>query len=146
MRTIRSSAIALLVLAGIGSLTATAKAGPQRDVAFVANCYRQYLQRDPEPEGLRGWVSQLRAGATRDQIRAGIVSSDEYYMLQGGTDRDFVIGLYADILGRKAARPEIDGWVRAIRDHDGDRRDVTYDFFIRARDELDRRPYQRSRR
>jgi Domain of unknown function (DUF4214) len=139
MRTIRNTAIILAVLAGVGWLTPLAQASPQRDVAFVANCYRQYLQRDPEPEGLRGWVDQLRVGATRDQVRAGILSSDEYYALHGNTDRGFVIGLYADVLGREAARPEIDGWVRAIREHGGDRTAVTYDFVIKAREELNRR-------
>jgi hypothetical protein len=137
MRLISNMGIVVVVLAAMAS---SAQASPRQDVAFVANCYRQYLQRDPEPDGLRGWVDQLRGGASRDQVRAGILASDEYYALQGGNDRDFVIGLYRDVLGRDAARSEVDGWVQAIRGHGGDRRDVTYDFVISARDELRRRP------
>jgi hypothetical protein len=140
MRLIRGTVIVVVALAGVGFLAPNVQASPRQDVAFVANCYRQYLQRDPEPGGLRGWVDQLRGGASRDHVRAGILASDEYYMLQGGSDREFVIGLYRDVLGRDAARQEVDGWVQAIREHGGDRRDVTSDFVIGAREELRRRP------
>ncbi len=40
-----------------------------------------------------------------------VVTSDDYYQSQGGTDRDWITALYRDILGRKPAAWEVDFWL-----------------------------------
>jgi hypothetical protein len=44
------------------------------------------------------------------QAQAEYLSSNDYYEAQGGTPRDYVIGLYADVLGRPPSEAEIQRW------------------------------------
>jgi hypothetical protein len=47
------------------------------DEAFVAELYRQFLNREPDPDGLMHHVHQLRSGASKMEIAAAILSSRE---------------------------------------------------------------------
>src|SRR5262249_14926584 len=54
------------------------------------------------------------AGATIDQVKAGILGSDEYFSTRAnGTLNGFVSALYYDVLGRSGTPSEIQGWVLA---------------------------------
>jgi hypothetical protein len=48
-----------------------------------------------------------------------VVTSDEYYRAQGGTDQQWIAALYRDILGREPAVSEVEFWIRwkEIRDN-----------------------------
>ena len=43
------------------------------DPDFVTSLYRE-----PDAGGLAGWVSQLQAGMSREEIRQGFLASEEY--------------------------------------------------------------------
>jgi hypothetical protein len=45
--------------------------------AFVAEAYREFLDREPDPQGLRQHVRALRAGIPKIAVIAAIVQSDE---------------------------------------------------------------------
>lgn len=51
---------------------------PAADADFVTRCYRQILQREPDPRGLRRNVMALQAGTTRGDTVLALVRSGEY--------------------------------------------------------------------
>jgi hypothetical protein len=62
---------------------------------FVSEAYRDLLHREVDPAGLAFWNSQLAQGATREQVIAGIQSTQEYREVE-------VNGLYEQYLHRSA--------------------------------------------
>lgn len=69
--------------------------------------YRQYLGRRPDATGMIGWTDMFRRGAPDEEVLGGILSSDEYYQRKGATDRDWVRGIYQDLLRRPPTRDEM---------------------------------------
>lgn len=57
---------------------ALAEEDPQSDREFVTGLYRDLLGREPDAGGLAGWVSQLQAGMSREEVRQGFLASEEY--------------------------------------------------------------------
>jgi uncharacterized protein DUF4214 len=80
----------------------------------VNGLYLHYLKRAAEPLGLQYWSGVLAGGGTIEQVIDGIVSSPEYFALQGNSNSGFVQGLYQDILGRTASPGEVQGWVNGL--------------------------------
>jgi hypothetical protein len=80
----------------------------------VTAMYKLYLQRSPDPGGEHAWTSFLLAGGTLEQVTEGLVSSQEYYVLQGGTNQGFLTGLYEDVLKRYPSTGELAGWETAL--------------------------------
>ncbi|HZZ82396.1 MAG TPA: DUF4214 domain-containing protein, partial [Gemmataceae bacterium] len=72
--------------------------------------YLRYLDRAADPPGQQHWVGVVQAGGTFEQVAEGLVSSQEYYVLQGGTDQGFVTGLYHEVLNRNPSTAELAGW------------------------------------
>jgi Domain of unknown function (DUF4214) len=68
--------------------------------AAIEDLYERYLNRPADSDGLALWVGFLGTGGTIKQVAASILASPEYYQLQGGTDADFLAGLYQDTLSR----------------------------------------------
>lgn len=56
------------------------------DVGFVTELYREFLEREPEAEGLEGHLHLLRSGLTRYQIVAGIAGSQEALQKMNGSE------------------------------------------------------------
>ncbi len=66
----------------------------------VQALYERYLHRAADPQGLSGFVSFLMKGGTVEQAAAALVSSNEFFTVQGGgTVAGFVTALYNDALG-----------------------------------------------
>lgn len=80
----------------------------------VSAMYQLYLQRVPDAGGAQHWVSFLQAGGTLEQVAAGLTSSQEYFVLHGGTNQGFITGLYANVLNRSASTGEIATWETAL--------------------------------
>jgi hypothetical protein len=73
--------------------------------------YTKYLRRPANPFGAQAWTNFLRAGGTLEQMAAQFTSSQEFYVLQGGTNQDFITGLYGYMLGRyNTSAGEIASW------------------------------------
>jgi hypothetical protein len=62
----------------------------------VDELFLQFLNRHADPDGLRGFVAALDAGATLDSVRSSIAGSEEYYRDHGGTSDGFLEALYGN--------------------------------------------------
>jgi len=101
----------------------------------VAQWYQRYLRRDADPYA-GGWVQALQQGQQPEQVLAGILASDEYYRIAGGTPRGFVRQLYEDVHGRRPTPQEADHWARRI--YSESRTDVAYAILTRGARNWDR--------
>ena len=82
---------------------------------LVTDIYARYLNRIPDAGGLAGWTQQMADGTTGKEIEAEILGSHEYYLLQGGTDKNFVtIALFANVLHRNANDADTNYWLTAL--------------------------------
>ncbi|MCC2232654.1 DUF4214 domain-containing protein, partial [Lachnospiraceae bacterium CLA-AA-H215] len=59
------------------------------DEEFVARCYRTFLNREADANGLMAWMLLLKKGQSRESILDGFIGSDEFTKLcaQYGIDR-----------------------------------------------------------
>ena len=80
----------------------------------VTAMYKLYLQRSPDTAGEQAWTDLLVAGGTLEQVAEGLVSSQEFYVLQGGTNQGFLTRLYQDVLRRGPSTGELAGWETAL--------------------------------
>jgi hypothetical protein len=80
----------------------------------VVALYRHYLQRNPDMGGQQAWTNSLLAGGTLEQVAEALVSSQEYFILQGGTNQGYITGLYRDVLDRALSAAELAGWEAAL--------------------------------
>ncbi|MBD2860871.1 DUF4214 domain-containing protein [Paenibacillus oceani] len=104
---------------------------------FVAACYRELLNRAPDPDGLDSYVRQLHAGTSKLNVLASLMRSEEAEQLyRSGPSstsgkrrpsaadifRDlytrspdkYVQGLYEELLGRKADSPGMKSFVKQL--------------------------------
>lgn len=72
--------------------------------------YPRYLNRPAGPQDQQNWVTFIQAGGTFEQVAAALAASQEFYVLNGGTDQGFITGLYADVLNRSATTAELAYW------------------------------------
>jgi FkbM family methyltransferase len=74
--------------------------------AIVRGLYRGFLGREPDPAGLQYWRERLGAGASPDELLAGLMASAEYREAHGGGGKDLpalkrrVSDAVAGLLGR----------------------------------------------
>jgi hypothetical protein len=65
----------------------------------VNDLYLRLLGRPADPASLTLGAASLSAGGSLDQLEAGILGSDEYFRLHGGTNAGFLQGLGQDVFG-----------------------------------------------
>lgn len=120
---------------GRGTWTAALASGtPRRAVAdaitgseefrsgLIIDAYQTYLQRYPDAAGLQFWLSQMSAGMTIQQLRAGFIASDEYVARldsQYGwpsvmAKEDWIDAVYEDVLGRGASHADLEFWLNHL--------------------------------
>jgi hypothetical protein len=80
----------------------------------VVAMYKHYLQRNPDTGGQQAWTNFLAAGGTFEQMAEALASSQEYFVLQGGTNQGYITGLYRDVLNRAPSTAELVGWETAL--------------------------------
>lgn len=64
---------------------------------------------------VREWASSLARGTSPDEVRAGILASDEYYAVRGQSSEAYVNALYRSVLGRPAEPAGLRLWTNALR-------------------------------
>ncbi len=88
----------------------------------ITDFYRNTLNREPDAEGLQGWISAARSGMPVAQIASAFYASPEYFSTTGESDyRTWVSDLYLKLLLRAPDESGLDGWVNAL--NQGMRRD-----------------------
>ena len=85
------------------------------DPSFVGLVYRNVLGRDPDPDGYRYWVDQLRNGMARGRVMVGFSDSPEFIRstatvgpqsaFEGSIERAFLA-----VLRRGPTAPELQRW------------------------------------
>jgi Tol biopolymer transport system component len=83
---------------------------------FVTGEYRQFLKREPDPVGLQAWVDGMLAGLYSDErVEASFLNSVEYVTAHNGIGRDWLLGMYHDLLGRTTVGDdEVNGWLGVL--------------------------------
>lgn len=84
---------------------------------FVLNLYRKVLEREPDEDGFKFWVTALqekRMSAT--EVAGSFYFSDEYREL-GKTREQYVRDLYQGLLGREPSMFEKLTWLDAYKDY-----------------------------
>lgn len=74
--------------------------------SFVNWAYQHFMDRAPDTAGFDFWVAKMQAGVTNEQIEATFLAAPEYIAGHGGSDVNWVIGMYHDLLHRA---PEVQG-------------------------------------
>ncbi len=69
----------------------------ERRMRCLENFYRAYLQRVPSPGEIGYWLGMLLRGATLESVQAEFIASDEFFSRQGGTNRQWLDGLYGPV-------------------------------------------------
>jgi len=73
---------------------------------YLTSLYRKELGRDPDPQGLKGWLDAIASGKmTPEQVRQGILASPE----------NQIQDLYLQYLGRAPDPVGLEGWTRALQ-------------------------------
>ncbi|HEV3445594.1 MAG TPA: DUF4214 domain-containing protein [Gemmataceae bacterium] len=84
-------------------------------VHLVETLFGQYLHRAADPSGLAVWTNFLAAGGTVEGLRTGLISSSEYFQINGGVNPGFVAQVYLDVLGRTAQAREDEVWANLLQ-------------------------------
>jgi hypothetical protein len=125
---------AALAALALGAGPAAAQGPAQAN--WIESWYQRYLQRTADPTGMQTWLIEFARGASAENVQAAILASDEYYQLHGSNPRDFIVGLYQDVLGRTPSPDEIRLWLNHWRQVRGQRLQVANTFLVAARAEL----------
>jgi hypothetical protein len=88
---------------------------PEYRVHLVETLFGQYLHRAADPSGLAVWTNFLAAGGTVEGLRTGLISSPEYFQINGGVNPGFVAQVYLDVLGRAAQAREDEVWANLLQ-------------------------------
>lgn len=97
------------------SAVASSFTGSAERQNLVAQSYfRQYLGRSLSASDLAFWRSVWGAIGGSQGLLGIVLSSNEYYQKQGGTDDSFVNSLVASQLGRLTSQTEADFWIADI--------------------------------
>jgi hypothetical protein len=103
---------------------------PEYKAHLVTGLYETLLHRAPETSGLQFWMSNLgspgtpgdnTAGNGEESVLAGIVGSQEYYVLHGSTSTSWVAAVYEDLLGRAPDTSGAQLWMQQVTENPGSR-------------------------
>jgi hypothetical protein len=79
----------------------------------VMDYYSTFLNRTPGSAEVKGWVNNMLAGETEQQVESAFLTSPEF-MAKNGSDSQFVSALYTDVLGRSADSAGLAGWLGGL--------------------------------
>ncbi|QDU61186.1 hypothetical protein Pan216_20400 [Planctomycetes bacterium Pan216] len=104
------------------------------DRLFAEELFATYLGRVGTAEEIDGLAAAIQAGAGKEAAKVGILASDEFRARFGGTDRDWIVALYGQLLDREGSvlDSEIDDWLRLLAET-GSREEVVRGF-LRSRE------------
>jgi hypothetical protein len=110
---------------------------------LVRSWYQRFLQREPDRQGLSGWVEEVRRGTPPEAVLSGILGGTEYYDRCGDSPEGFVETLFQDLLGRPPNQREFSYWVGRTAYESN--QDVAYALLRRYPDSWDSGRYSRDR-
>ena len=81
------------------------------DRDYILTLYTSLLEREADESGMNTWLNLLASGGSREDIKNGILHSDEYKR----KCEDFVAELYETLLGRISSDSEATEWVQRMQ-------------------------------
>jgi hypothetical protein len=87
---------------------------PEHRGREVDQFYATYLHRAADAAGRALWVNALLGGASEADVALGFLTSPEYQQSHADTT-SYLLGLYADVLGRTADPAGLEVWQAAAR-------------------------------
>jgi hypothetical protein len=79
----------------------------ERETIVITQDYLSFLGRAPDTGGLQHWLGLLQTGSSRAFVATEIVSSNEFFQVNGGTNSNFIIAAFTDVLGRTPSAAEL---------------------------------------
>ena len=77
----------------------------------INSAYNTILGRPAEPGADRAWLANMNAGLLQtDDVDKVFLATEEYIVINGGTNESFVNALYQRLIGRPAQPDEMSGW------------------------------------
>jgi hypothetical protein len=113
MRSWFLTTVPVLTLVGLTTLPAPARAC--EDTELVQSWCVRYLHRRGAPCELEAWAKHLRCGESPAALEAGFLATDEYFALHHNCPEEYIVALYADVLGRTPCRQEVATWMCQFR-------------------------------
>lgn len=95
---------------------------------FVTRMYQQCLSRDPDSDGLNGWVSQLENGYMDGAAIAQQFIFSEEMLSKNLSSEDFVKVLYRAMMNREADESGLNGWLNQLNKQYMTRTEITKSF------------------
>ena len=96
--------------------------------ALVNAWYERFLHREADV-GSQAWVQYLRSGQSPESVLSGILASNEYYTVSGGTPASYIQRLYGELVGRPPSPAEFGYWLRQLQFNN--RHEVAYKLLMR---------------
>ena len=98
--------------------------------AFVTRFYQVCLDRNPEPEGLKGWTDALLAGTiTGYEVAYGFIYSDEF-QTKNVSNEEYLNILYEAFFNRSPDLEGFQGWLRLLESEGVEARTTVLDGFL----------------
>jgi hypothetical protein len=97
-----------------GQVVAAIWNSPEHRTIEVDQFYETFFNRAADTAGQAFWVNELLSGMSESQVATMFVTSGEYAATHSSS-QSYVLGLYANILGRSATNQEVAGWVQQLQ-------------------------------
>lgn len=81
------------------------------DREYITSLYNTLLEREPDESGMNTWLNTLASGGTRNDVKNGILHSEEYKR----KCQAYVTGLYETLLCRTPKEAEVNDWVQRMQ-------------------------------
>src|SRR4051794_100655 len=75
---------------------------------MIADWYRRFLNREPEPGAVEGWVNQVRSGTSLDWVEAQILGGEEFWGKAGSTPQGFIRTMFQKVVNRQPTPSELE--------------------------------------
>jgi len=114
------------------------------DVDFVNTLYSAFFGRPADVGGFNGWIEELNAGTSREDVLNGFLYSAEFDALAkaagiktipdgqgsaaGGSAEDFVKRFYSEVLGRTADEGGLNDWTQKLYSKEATGSDIALGF------------------
>jgi hypothetical protein len=83
----------------------------ERDSILIVQDYLGFLDRAPSIGEIDFWVSRMQDGVNTAELASAIVGSDEFYLIHGDNNADFIVATYETVLNRTPDLGEVDFWL-----------------------------------
>ncbi len=109
------------------ALFSTSKKESDSSLVFIKNCYRNILGREPDENGKRYWIGNLKRGKSASYVVKYFFKSPEFQS-KNISDKEFVRKAYKTILGREPDSKGEEYWLNELKS--GKTRDLILYKFI----------------